>query len=190
MKKIPLLNKKELLAACLFSALVVAGILAIAGYYRINNNVLRIVEHPHPVLRAVAEPVPSIDESVNVLVNDMVATLRYKSLLDFIFNWSMPRGLAAPQVGVSKRLIVCGLQGKMEVMINPTILARKGTYLDTDDCMSVEEKSERLIKRSAYVKVTYKTPDNEEKTLVVKNDTAALVEHEIDHLNGVLNIDY
>ena len=47
-----------------------------------------------------------------------------------------------------------------------------------------------VIKRSAYVKIKYKTLGNKEKILVVKNDYAALVEHEIDHLNGMLNIDY
>lgn len=56
--------------------------------------------------------------------------------------------------------------------------------------MSVREDNEMVIKRSAYVKIKYKTLGNKEKILVVKNDYAALVEHEIDHLNGMLNIDY
>ena len=75
-------------------------------------------------------------------------------------------------------------------MINPEILERKGAYLDIDDCLSVHEDRETVIKRSAYVKVQYKTLDNREKILIVKNDAAALVEHEMDHLNGVLNIDH
>ena len=61
--------------------------------------------------------------------------------------------MAAPQVGVAKRLIVCGVNGKIKVMINPEILERKGTYIDIDDCMSVKEGKETVIKRSAYVKV-------------------------------------
>lgn len=102
----------------------------------------------------------------------------------------MPRGIAAPQVDISKRLIACGLRGTIHVMVNPVILERKGIYLDRDDCMSVETGGEKVISRSAYIKVRYTTLENREKILVARNDDAALIEHEIDHLNGVLNIDH
>jgi len=75
-------------------------------------------------------------------------------------------------------------------MINPEIVKRKGTYRDIDGCLSVDEGGSMHIERSAYVKVRYRTLENQEKVLVLKDDDAALVEHEIDHLNGVLNIDY
>jgi len=75
-------------------------------------------------------------------------------------------------------------------MINPEIIERKGTYVDNDDCMSVKEESKVYIKRSNHVTIKYNTPENEEKILAVRNDAAAQLEHEIDHLNGVLNIDY
>lgn len=183
-------NKKDLVAACLYSALIIIGIGAIAGFYKKNMNVLSILEHPHPVLRQVAEPVVLIDDTVISLAEDIITTLRYQTLVDFFLDRSVPRGLAAPQVGSMKRLVVCGIGGRIKVMVNPEILERKGTYLDRDGCLSVREEAEPLIKRSAYVKVKYKTLDNLEKILVVRNDDAALVEHEIDHLNGVLNIDY
>ena len=92
--------------------------------------------------------------------------------------------------GIPKRLIVCGINGVIRVMVNPEILEKKGIYLHHDDCMSVQERDKKLIKRSAHLKVKYNTLDNAEETLVVKNGNAALLEHEIDHLNGVLNIDY
>jgi len=120
----------------------------------------------------------------------MISTLQYRTLVDFFTVRSIPKGLAAPQVGISKRLIVCGLHGSLKVMINPEIIERKGKYVVNDDCMSVKEESKMLIKRSNHVTVKYKTPENEEKILVVRNDAAALLEHEIDHLNGMLNIDY
>ena len=170
--------------------LIVIGITAIAGFYKIKRNVLPILEYPEPVLRQIAEPITKIDDSISVLTNDIISTLRYFSLVDFFVERSMPRGLAAPQVGIPKRLVVCGINGRIKVMINPKILERKGTYTDVDDCMSVEDDAGTVIKRSAYVKVRYRTLDNREEILVVKNDDAALVEHEIDHLNGVLNIDY
>jgi peptide deformylase len=185
-----LLSKKELLVGGLYTVIIAMGILAIAGFYKNTRNVLSIVEHPEPVLRQVAEPIAHIDSSIISLIDNIISTLRYHALVDFFLERSVPRGLAAPQIGIAKRLVVCGINGKIKVMINPEILERKGTYFDDDDCLSVREVNETIIKRSAYVKVKYKTLENKEEILVVKNDDAALVEHEIDHLNGVLNIDY
>ncbi|UCD66426.1 MAG: peptide deformylase [Deltaproteobacteria bacterium] len=185
-----MLNKKEFLMGGLYSALIVIGIMAITGFYKKNMNVLQIVEHPDPILRKVSEPVTHIDASIISLTNDIISTLRYQTMVDFFVERSVPRGLAAPQVGISKRLIVCGLNGKIKVMINPEILERKGTYVDIDNCMSVNEDKETVIRRSAYVKVRYNTLENKEKILELKDDNAALVEHEIDHLNGILNIDH
>lgn len=153
-------------------------------------TVLPILQHPESTLRQVAEPVTLIDDSIISLSEDIISTLRYLALVDFFLERSIPRGLAAPQVGISKRLVVCGINGAIKVMINPIILERKGLYMDDDDCMSVEADKGTVIKRSAYLKVKYKTLDNKEETLVAKNDNAALIEHEIDHLNGVLNVDY
>ena len=183
-------NKKEFLTGGLYAAIIAIGILVIAGFYRTNRNVLPIIEYPTPILRQVAEPIVHIDDAIISLVADIIATLRYQALVDFFVERSIPRGLAAPQVGISKRLVVCGLNGSIKVMINPEILERKGTYWDHDDCMSVEEDNETVIKRSAYVRVRYRTLDNKEEILALRNDNAALVEHEIDHLNGVLNLDY
>ncbi len=183
-------NKKEVLTGGLYAAVIGIAILAMVGIYKKNMTVLPILEYPEPVLRRISEPVASIDDQVVSLTNAIISTLRYRALVDFFLQRSMPRGLAAPQVGVARRLIVCGVNGRIKVMINPEIVERRGTYVDVDDCLSVKEGSKTVIKRSAYVKVKYKTLDNKVEILKVKNDYAALVEHEIDHLNGVLNIDY
>ena len=185
-----MLSKKEFIIGGLYTAMIALGIMAITGFYKKSMNVLRIIEHPDPILRKVSEPVTHIDDSIISLTEDIIATLRYQTMVDFFVERSVPRGLAAPQVGISKRLVVCGLNGKIRVMINPEILERKGVYLDTDDCMSVHEDKNTVIKRSAYVKVRYYTLENEEKILELQDDNAALLEHEIDHLNGVLNIDH
>lgn len=172
------------------TAVIAAAILAIAGFHKHSSNVLQIVDYPNPVLRQVAKPVTNVDDAIISLTDDMIATLRYQTLVDFFVERSVPRGLAAPQVGIPKRLIVCGLNGRMIVMLNPEIVERKGVYIDRDNCLSVKEEGKTVIKRSAHVKVRYYTLDNKENILVVKNDNAALVEHEIDHLNGVLNMDH
>lgn len=170
--------------------IIFLGILLLGGIYKKSMAVLPILEYPEPVLRQVAKPIAHIDAATISLANDIISTLRYQTLIDFLLEQSMPRGLAAPQVGVSKRLVVCGIHGRIKVMINPVILERKGAYMDVDDCMSVREKNKTVIKRSSFVKVRFRTLGNKEEILKVKGDYAALVEHEIDHLNGVLNIDY
>ena len=158
--------------------------------YKKRIDYLPIREHPDLVLRRVAEPISQVDGSIISLAEDIVATLQYITLVDFFLERSIPRGLAAPQVGISKRLVVCGINGRIKVMVNPEILERRGTYIDRDGCLSISGEEGKPIKRSAYVKVKFNTLKDEEKILVVKNEDAALVEHEIDHLNGVLNIDY
>jgi len=171
-------------------AVIIIGITAFLGFYKNNNNVLRIVEYPHPALREISEPIDHIDNHIVSLSNAMVATLHYRTMVDFFVDRSTPRGLAAPQVGIAKRLIVCGLNGKIKVMVNPEILEREGTFLTHDDCMSVLKGDNKILKRSAYLKVGYKDLSSIERTLTARNHDAALLEHEIDHLNGVLNIDY
>ena len=151
---------------------------------------LRILDYPDPILREISNPIDPIDNHVIFLSNDMIATLRYRTVIDFFLKRSTPRGLAAPQVGRLERLVVCGLNGEIKIMINPEILAREGVYSGKDDCMSVHDGDNKILKRSAYVKVKYKGLDNREKILIARNRNAALLEHEIDHLNGVLNIDY
>ena len=185
-----MLSKKETALAGICTLLIAAGIAAVALYHKNSSPVLPVLQHPEASLRQVARPVGHIDDSVVSLGDALVATLQYRALVDLFMAQAMPRGLAAPQLGRSKRLIACGLRGAIKVMVNPVILERRGAYLDRDECMSVENGSATLIRRSAYVKVRYTTLANREETLVARNDDAALIEHEIDHLNGVLNIDY
>ena len=184
------LNKRSLLIFGLHVAVVALGITVFLSFYKKNNTVLRIVKYPHPALRETAEPIDHIDNHIVSLRNAMVATLRYRAMIDFFLDRSTPRGLAAPQVGIAKRLIVCGLNGEIKVMINPEVLKRKGTFSMHDDCMSVLKGDNKILKRSAFIKIGYKDLDNNERTFTVRNHDAALLEHEIDHLNGVLNIDY
>ena len=183
-------DKRDFLIFGLYVAVTALGIAVFLGFHRINNNVLRILEYPDPTLREISNPIDHIDNHVISLSNDMIATLRYRTVTDFFVKRSTPRGLAAPQVGILERLIVCGLNGEIKVMINPEILAWEGVYPNHDDCMSVHKGDNKIIKRSAYIKLKYKGLDNMERTLIARNSDAALLEHEIDHLNGVLNIDY
>ena len=185
-----MLNKRDFLTFGVYLLIITLGIVALTGFYSRTNNVLKIVEYPDPNLREISNRIDHIDNHIISLSNDMIATLRYRAITDFFLKREIPRGLAAPQVGISERLILCGLNGQIKVMLNPEILEREGIYSDYDDCMSVQKIDNKVIQRSAYIKIKYKGLDNREKILVARNDDAALLEHEIDHLNGVLNIDY
>jgi peptide deformylase len=120
----------------------------------------------------------------------MIATLRYNSLLGFFTKAFMSRGLAAPQLGVSRRLIVCGIYGEIKVLINPQIVETSGAYSGYENCLSLPDHDRKIIKRPEFIKVKYKGMDNREDLLVAAKGYAALVAHEIDHLNGILYIDH
>ena len=81
-----MLDKKEFLMGGLYSAMIAIGIMAITGFYKKNMNVLRILEHPDPILLKVSEPVTHIDDSIISLTNDIVSTLRYQTMVDFFIE--------------------------------------------------------------------------------------------------------
>jgi len=184
-----LLGRRDLLIFGLQIAAIFMGLILFFGFYRAGNNILPIAQYPDPVLRQIASPIDHIDDTIISLGEDIVTTLRYRSMTDFFLKRSMPKGLAAPQVGIPIKMIVCGLNGEAKVMINPEILERKGNYASLEGCLSVAKGKNRIIKRAAYVKLKYKGLDNRERVLIVRNGDAAILEHEIDHLNGILNID-
>ena len=185
-----MLRKKEILTIGLYAAAIAIVLVSFLHFYKRSNTVLRIVEHPNASLRQVAGLVDRIDHSIISLSNNMIATLQYLAMLDFFSKGSLPKGLAAPQVGVSKRLFVCGINGDMKVMINPRIIKRGGTYLSHEGCLSLQSEGKRVVQRSAYIKLRYKDLENTDRILVARDRHAALLEHEIDHLNGIFNIDY
>jgi peptide deformylase len=165
------------------------GIYALLNNYR-KNNVLDIVAYPDPGLRIVSTPIDRIDDAVISMANAMIATLRFKAPFEFFLHASLYKGLSAPQVGMQKRITVCGLYGKVRAMVNPKILKKKGSYDSVEYCMSLPRHRRRTVNRSKYVKVGYRGLDNREHILDAWGPSAALLEHEIDHLDGVLYIDY
>ena len=139
---------------------------------------------PDPVLREVAAPVAEVTDGVRRLLDDMAETM-----------YDAPGiGLAAPQVNVSERLIVmdCGSDDAPELykMINPEIVARSDdTAILEEGCLSIPKQTAE-VKRPAVVDVRYTDIEGAEKTLRCQGLLAACVQHEIDHLDGVLFIDH
>jgi peptide deformylase len=143
--------------------------------------ILPIRTLPDPVLRQKAKRVRAIDGSIKKLVADMIETLH-----------ADPGrvGLAAPQVGVSLRVIVIGIPGEEDiVLINPEIVRRKGERVVTEGCLSVPGYF-GVINRAESVRA--KGLDVRGKEVKIKADEllAQALEHEIDHLNGMLYIDH
>ena len=132
------------------------------------------------VLRQKAKRVPSIDRSVQRLIDDVIQTMQHANGV----------GLAAPQVGISLRVIVLQIPGQEPIaLINPEIVKRIGEQEVTEGCLSVPGYYGE-IKRS--VEVTAKGKDRRGKVVRIKATglMAEALEHEIDHLNGVLYIDH
>ena len=174
----------------------IAGLIGTTGtfsfvkHYKQKQDIIDIVEFPHPVLRSPSQSIDVIDDSVDTLAKSMIAILQYNAPFAFLLEGSLYRGLAAPQIGIQKRLIVCGLRGEIKILINPEIVEKKGAYTNSESCLSLPQHGHKLITRSQYVQVKYKTLENTEKIIGAQNSYAALLEHEIDHLNGVLYIDH
>lgn len=136
---------------------------------------------PDPVLRQKAKRVRAIDSSIQKLIDNMLETMH-----------AVPGrvGLAAPQVGIPLRVIVIGIpDGEDIVLINPEIVRRTGERLINEGCLSIPGYFGQ-INRS--VSVTAKGRDRNGKQIRIKANEllAQALEHEIDHLNGMLYIDH
>ena len=145
----------------------------------------KIVLLADPVLRQKAEPVTDIDEDIRQLLDDMVETM-YDAV---------GIGLAAPQIGISKRLIVmdCAKDDsppEIWKMINPEIINRsEDTAKMEEGCLSIPGYNGDVI-RPAEVEVRYIDIEGNIQQMTASGLLAACVQHEIDHLDGVLFIDH
>jgi len=143
--------------------------------------VLPIRTLPDPVLKQKAKRVRMIDGSIKKLIRDMIETMHAEP---------GRVGLAAPQIGVPLRVIVIGIPEEEDIaLINPQIVRRRGERLIDEGCLSVPGYFGQ-IKRAESV--TVKGRDQNGKEIRIKADglLAQVLEHEVDHLNGTLYLDY
>jgi peptide deformylase len=146
---------------------------------------LPIVLAPDPVLKLKCEPVAAIDDGVRRLLDDMLDTM-----------YDAPGiGLSAPQVAATQRVIVCDVAREGEAsqayrMINPEITWRsEEDVLAEEGCLSVPDHYGE-VSRSREIKVGFLDPDGAQQELEASGLLSACIQHEIDHLDGVLFIDY
>jgi peptide deformylase len=144
--------------------------------------VLNVLTFPDVRLRTKAQPVTNIDDSIRVLVADMFATMQAESGV----------GLAATQVDVHQQVIVMDVSDKQDapmVFINPKIVEQRGTKINEEGCLSVPNNYAK-VERAEWVKVTAHNEHGIEFTLEAEGLLAVCIQHEMDHLQGKLFVDY
>lgn len=135
---------------------------------------------PDPVLRQKARKVSKIDSSIQKLIDDMVDTMHTNAGV----------GLAAPQIGVSLRIAVIEIPGEEVItLINPEITKRQGERVLQEACLSVPGYQGE-IKRAVTVKVKAQNRQGKEFRLKGEGLLAQALEHETDHLNGIVYVDH
>ncbi len=146
----------------------------------------KVVIHPDPVLREVSEPVTAFDDDLVRLVRDMAETM-----------YAAPGvGLAGPQVDVTKRLLVMDVREEgpegppsLRVFVNPEIIEKRGSILGDEGCLSVPEMREE-VKRAETIVVRAFNEKGEPFELEAEGLLAVAIQHETDHLEGVLFFDH
>ena len=134
---------------------------------------------PDPVLRQKAKRVRNIDASVHKLIKDMLETMHDAPGV----------GLAAPQVGVPLRVIVIGIPEQEDfALINPEVVKTRGERVVTEGCLSIPGYVGKL-KRAESVTVKGRDPNGKEVRIKAEELLAQVLEHEIDHVNGILYTD-
>jgi len=146
---------------------------------------LSIITAPDPRLKTVARPVAKVDAKIRRVMDDMLDTM----------YGSIGIGLAAPQVGVAQRIIVIdvareGEKPKPMRLANPEIIWRsEATTVANEGCLSVPEHYAD-VSRAAAIKLRYLDHENEIREIEADGLLATCLQHEIDHLDGVLFVDH
>jgi peptide deformylase len=149
-----------------------------------GGMVREILIWPDPVLKQKARPVARVDDAIRTLVRDMFDTMYAAEGV----------GLAAPQVGISQRVLVLDTRPRQPesqplAMINPEIIAMEGQTTYTEGCLSIPGEAED-VERAAVVTVKYLDPEGQEQTLRCEGLLAIAVQHETDHLDGIVFVEH
>ena len=142
-----------------------------------------IVKYPHPILKKRCEEVDRIDDELRTLIRDMIETMYSANGV----------GLAACQVGVPRRIVVLDVspmdpEKDLFVMINPEVITDEGEVDSEEGCLSVPECTEK-VKRKAKVCVKGLSPAGKEIEVTGEGTLAIALQHEMDHLDGILILD-
>ena len=153
-------------------------------------SILKVLTEPDPILRKKALPIDSVDDSIRGLMDDMLETMYEDGGV----------GLAANQVGVLKRILVIDLQKDDDqkktkgfyplYIANPKIIKASDEMVEGEEgCLSLPGQR-IMINRHRYIKIKFIDYNNKHQELELEEWLARVVQHEMDHLNGKLAIDY
>ena len=147
-------------------------------------TILKVCEYPDPVLKKKAEKVAVVDDELRHFMDDMLETMYA----------AVGVGLAAPQVGVSKRVVVIDISHEDEkreplFLVNPEIIWKsEDKVCGEEGCLSVPEQRAE-VERYASIKVRYLDYNGQEHEELIDDFLAIVIQHELDHLDGILYID-
>ena len=143
---------------------------------------LTILEYPDPRLRTIAQPVETVDDGLRTLVDDMLETMYASKGI----------GLAATQVNVHRRLLVADVSEEQDqplVFVNPEVVSREAVDVHQEGCLSVPGIYED-VERAQRIRVKALGRDGQLFEMDVEGLLAICIQHEIDHLDGKLFVDY
>ena len=150
-------------------------------------SILKVIEFPDPLLKKVCDKVIGFDSKLESFVKDLTETLQ---------NYKFCVGIAAPQVGNLQRIITVDVSrarkpqpsNGLMVLINPTILESSNFKIVREGCLSIPDFTAN-VKRAMEIVVSYQNAKGETKTLTTKDFEAHAIQHEMDHLDGILFLD-
>ncbi|WP_295164141.1 peptide deformylase [uncultured Buchnera sp.] len=145
-------------------------------------SVLKILQYPDQRLRLIAKPIKKITKEIHKIANNMIDTMYQEEGI----------GLAATQVNIQLQIIVINKINQKEdhlILINPKIIERKGTVSIEEGCLSIPEYR-AFVPRFNYIKIQALNLNGDKKEIEADSILSICIQHEIDHLNGKLFIDY
>lgn len=145
----------------------------------LNDTELKILKYPNPILKKTSEPVEVFDDELAKFVKKLFTAMKASDGV----------GLAAPQVGVLKKIAVVEYDEKQYVLINPKVIDQKGIVDDEEGCLSFPGIYAH-VQRPEWVKIETFDVHGEKQTYEASGFTARAFLHEMDHLSGKLFIDY
>ncbi len=148
-----------------------------AHLYEFNED-RPVVKIPNPILRQVAKEIPKVNKRIRNIGENMVTIMRKANGV----------GIAGPQVGVSERIIVIAPERRPIVLINPVITKKSGTQISTEGCLSIPGLYGE-VERAEEVEIEAYDLKGNAVGFTMDGYASVVVQHEIDHLDGVLFID-
>ncbi|MDA3953135.1 MAG: peptide deformylase [Bacteroidales bacterium] len=140
----------------------------------------------NPILREKSEDITVFNNELINLINDLKDTIT-----DFQQRKKIGRGIAAPQIGILKKVIFLSLPNRSFALLNPEIIWQSEEKIDVwDSCFSFDVAFFVKTKRFKSIEIKYQNEIGESKKEMLKDDLSELLQHEIDHLYGVLATDH